>query len=181
MIKDERMVLPGVVRVEWQDTIEYTDGRSTKVSPWRTNQLQNTFSTLVAALLKGDAAHSGLTYFAVGEGLGSWDTIPPTQPKSDTTLTTEIFRKALVPATDIVYLDPSNDMVVAGPTRKIQITVIFTTAEGNGDLREWGMFGGDATATLDSGLMADWVVHGLITKDSSMTITRVVKLEIGLP
>ena len=171
-----------IARVLWRDWIIYEDDRPDELGEWDHNQLQNTVSTLLASLLKQDGTYgTGIQYLAVGEGLSAWDATPPTLSASDTTLETETFRKAVVPATEMVYIDALGGSVVGGPTRFIRITVTLTTAEANGDLREWGLFGGNATGAANSGLMIDWVSHGLIVKDSSMTIVRTIEFEFGLP
>ncbi len=164
----------------WRDTIRRSDG-SEEVSPWNTNQFQNSVSTLIMALLAQEGGYTGISHFAVGSGDVAWDATPPTLDPADTTLEAEVFRKALVPATDFLYLDPDTDLVVAGPTRKLQITVTLDPSEANTDLREWALFGGTASAAADSGEMVDWKNHALIVKDLTMTITRTIILEIGLP
>jgi hypothetical protein len=165
----------------WFDTFRYTDGR---VLPgpsgsfeWKDNQIQNTFSKLLACWARAESGYDRINYFAVGSGLVSWDTTPPTQSYNQTTLTTEYFRKA-VPQADIIFIDPVTNLPTGGtPSRKLEITCTLSTSEGNGTLREFGLFGGTATGTLDSGEMVNWIVHYRIDKDSSLEIQRKVRLE----
>lgn len=114
---------------------------------------------------------------AVGSGITAWDTTPPTKAYSQAALTTEYFRKA-VAQTDIVYIDPSTDLSTGGVvSSKLEITVTLGTSEANGILREFGMFGGDATSTTDSGQMVNWISHSRIDKDSSLEIERKIRFE----
>ena len=165
----------------WFDTYKYADGRTEPGEQgefeWGWNQIQNSFATLLAAWCRGEATYDRITYFAVGSGLVAWDTTPPTKPYSDTTLTTEYFRKA-VAQTDIVYLDPATDIPTGGtPDSKIEITVTLLTSEANGTLREFGLFGGTASGTTDSGQMVNWITHSKIDKDSSLEIERKIRIE----
>lgn len=165
----------------WFDTHKYEDGR---VEPgqhgefeWGWNQIQNSFATLLAAWCRGEAGYDRITFVGIGSGNVSWDTTPPTQSYSDTTLTTEYFRKAVTQA-NIVYIDPVTNLPTGGtPSSKIEITVTLLTSEANGAMREFGLFGGTATSTLDSGQMVNWIVHSRIDKDSSLEIERKIRLE----
>jgi len=166
---------------EWFDKIRYLDG-SVEYGEhgefeWGDNQIQNTFATLIACWARAESGYDRINYFAVGSGLVSWDTTPPTQPYTDTTLTMEYFRKAIAQSS-IIFIDPSTNIPTGGvPSSKIEIDVTLLTTEANGTMREFGLFGGTATATLDSGEMVDWIVHSRIDKDSSMEIDRKVRIE----
>jgi hypothetical protein len=92
-------------------------------------------------------------------------------------LTTEYFRKA-VPQVDLVYIDPVTNVPTGGtPSSKLEITVTILTTEAAGTMREFGLFGGTATSTLDSGEIVNWIVHSKIEKDSSFEIERKIRLE----
>jgi len=165
---------------EWQDTIRYKDGSvKIKKGPLKPNQIQNSFSDLLTAWCKGEAGYGRIAYIGIGEGLSSWDSATPPQPYSQTTLETEYFRKAIGLA-DIVWIDPSTNLPTGGtPSSKIEIAVLIGTSEGNGTMREFGLFGGQATATLDSGEMVNWVVHDRIDKDTSLEIERIIRIEFA--
>lgn len=165
---------------EWQDTIRYVDG-TTKVvkGPIKPNQIQNPFSDMLTALCKGEAGFSRIGYLAVGEGLVSWDSSTPPQPYAQTTLEDEYFRKA-IPAGDIIFIDPLTNLPTGGtPSSKIEISSLITTTEAVGTMREFGLFGGEATATFDSGQMVNWIIHDRIDKDTSFEIERIVRLEFA--
>ena len=165
----------------WFDTFRYADG-TVEAGPhgefdWGWNQIQNSFASLLSAWCRGETGYDRINYMGIGSGLVAWDTTPPTQSYSQTTLTTEYFRKA-VQQTDIVYIDPITNLPTGGtPSPKIEISVTLLSAEANGTLREFGLFGGTATSTLDSGEMVNWIVHPRIDKDSSLEIDRRVRLE----
>lgn len=167
-----------IFKGQWQDTYHYVDG-TTEVKPWTDNQIQDTYATFVTMLIKETVigqpnVYGGVQYLALGTGLVGWDTVAPTQARTDTTLTTETHRISIV-GSSITYVDPTTFVVSATPTRAQQFSVIIPNAIV-GDLREFALFGGDATATLDSGRMMSWVVHGKIEKTTLFSITRTYRL-----
>ena len=184
-IHRERFRIP--IQGMWRDTYEWADGRRL-IGPWKRNQIQNAAPILVGGLLRraGELAFpgfTGITYIGYGSGNVSWDITPPVQDAADTTLTLEYFRK-IVPNTDLFFLDPlaaPGSAPVAGPTRRVGFVGTLLPAEGNGSLREFGLFGGLASGTLDSGTILNWIVHPLITKDATLTITRNVEITVLEP
>ncbi len=76
---------------------------------------------------------------------------------TDTVLGTELTRKL-----------KSSSSYVAG-TRKSKFRVAFTTAESNGTLREFGLFGENASGAPDSGTLFEHAAISLI-KDASKTL-----------
>jgi hypothetical protein len=172
--------VPFNIRGEWHDTYTYLDGRIEESSgefEWKPNQIQNEFAKLLASWARAESGYDRISYLAVGHGNVSWDTTPPTQSYNQTTLTDEFFRKA-IPQVDIVFIDPITNLPTGGtPSSKIEITVNLLTSEANGTLREFGLFGGTATGTLDSGQIVNWIVHGRIDKDTSLSIQRRIRIE----
>ena len=165
----------------WFDTIKYIDGSEEPGEhgefDWGFNQIQNTFANLIAGWCRSETGFLRIGFMGIGSGLVGWDTTPPTQAYSDTTLTTEYFRKA-ISQPEIYFIDPSTNLPTGGtPSPKIEIDVTLGLAEANGTLREFGLFGGTATVTLDSGEIVNWIVHTRIDKDSSMEIDRKVRIE----
>lgn len=156
------------------DTFIYPDGTREQIHHGF-NLVVNSCSILIASLMKRQAGFSGIGFWAVGSGLAGWsNNTPPSPVAGDTRLVTEIFRKA-VGTSDIAYLDVSNNET-ASPTSRIQIKVTFMENEANGDLREFGLFGGTATATVNSGQMINYKTHGLIFKTSGMKLERILRL-----
>ena len=163
------------MRGEWRDRI-FRAGELVEDSGWRPNQIQNSDALLLAHLMKNTVGQAGILYFAYGTGLVSWDASPPTLDPGDTTLVTEVLRQA-VPIANITFRDPSTYVDIdPTPSNVIEVEMVLTSGEANGSsLREFGIFGGDASGAGDSGYMVNWVRHGRIDKDSTMTIQRSVR------
>lgn len=159
-----------------QDTIIYPDG--TKEVLEGSNLVVNTFPVLLQLLLKRQSGYNGITYWAVGSGNDSWDSSTPSPALSDTRLTNEIGRVS-IDAANISFLDP-NLNVTTTPTNIILITRTFSTSECNGKWREFGLFGGNATSTLNSGIMVNHRMHGVITKTSEIAVERKLRFTINL-
>jgi len=162
-------------RKHWKvtDVITYPDGKK-EVREYF-NTVVDDCSRLIASLMKGQEGHKGIAYWAVGSGAETWDNAnPPAPAVGDTKLFNETFRKAIQPS-DIVFLD-ANDNVTELITNKLQIKVLFTEEEANGELREFGLFGGNATSNKDSGIMINRKTHGLIYKTSGMQLERTIRI-----
>lgn len=127
------------------------------------------FGYLVASLLKGDATFGfPLQYWGIGPGEGSfWDALSVTarQAKSIFALTQlydETFRKPVT----IIFIDNNSDPVAPGPTNRIEAQATFGV-DVIGEFREFGLFGGDASTTLDTGLMIDHKSHTVINMNNT--------------
>jgi len=164
----------------WKDRCckngRWYDGEHGKFE-WDFNQIQNTFATLLTCWLREEAGYNRIGYMGIGSGLIGWDTSPPAQPYSQTALTTEYARMTIAQV-DLVFIDPATDLPTGGtPSSKIEITVNMGAGDANGTMREFGLFGGTATAALDSGEMVNWVVHNKIIKSPAISIQRKVRIE----
>ena len=142
------------------------------------NLVVNTALNLIMALLKRQSGYSGIQYWAVGSGASSWDSGLPSPTAGDTRLTAEIGRVAISPS-EIVFLN-GNLQVSSTPTNIIQITHTFGVNDCNGKWREFGIFGGNATASANSGIMINKRNHEVITKTSEMTVERVMRFTLSL-
>ena len=139
------------------------------------NTVVNTCSNLIACLMKGQSGYSGIQYWAVGSGNPNMSNTNPDTPNvADTKLQAETFRKAIKPS-DITFLDSGNSPTET-ITNKIQISITFLESEANGELREFGLFGGVATGTKDSGIMINRKIHPLIYKTSGMRLDRIIRI-----
>jgi len=128
---------------------------------------------LFAALMANDPTQGGILYHAQGRGDAGWGATPPAINTADTTLFDEAGRN--VPDS-IVYLDPL-DVVVAGPTNVIRVRTVYALADLAGEtLREQALFGGSATAALDSGIIINGIRHDGIFKSGAIQLARVIKL-----
>lgn len=112
---------------------------------------------MIAQRLAGGSNDCNITYGAVGT-----DSTTPTV--TDTTLGAEIERKAITSGS---YAD-----------NVVTIVTFFGASEANGTLREFGLFGEDATSTPDSGTM---FCRSLIseTKTTSETLTVESRITIS--
>lgn len=145
------------------------------------NLVVNSFLNLVMCLMKNQSNYSGIQYWAIGEGSASWDgkdKEPPTPSITDNRLTKEIGRVPITP-TEIVFLNSDYD-VVSVPTNIIQITHLFGTSDCNGEWREFGIFGGNATTSANSGIMVNKRHHKVINKTSDMTVERIMRFTLSL-
>lgn len=161
--------------LHWEiiDTIVYPDGEK-EVRTYH-NTVVNDCSKLIACLIKAHTGFTGVKYWAVGKGEPTWNNESlPSPTVNDTSLRNETFRKIIKPE-DIIFLDASNKPST-NPTNRLQIKVIFNENEANGDLREFGLFGGTASNNANSGIMINRKIHPLIYKTTGMKLERVIRL-----
>lgn len=142
------------------------------------NLVVNTFLNLVMCLLKQQSGYSGIQYWAVGSGASAWDSNMPTPELTATRLTAEIGRVP-ISASEVKFLNSAYEEV-STPSNIIQITHTFGANDCNGTWREFGIFGGNATASLNSGLMINKRHHAVLTKTSDMTIERIMRFTLSL-
>lgn len=157
------------------DTIYHKDGR-VEVIERDHNLVVSSVLPLILSLLKNDAV-SGIQYWAVGNGSSSWDMNMPEPTLEEVKLTNEIGRKA-VTADSIKFVD-NNFNESSTPTNIVEITVTFDSNECNGNWREFGLFGGNAEATANTGTMINKKHHALLPKTSDMVVERKLRLTIS--
>lgn len=143
------------------------------------NLVVDSCSVLLAGLMSMKNTN-GIQYWAIGSGSATWDEMwstpsTPTPVPTATKLTAEIYRKK-INASDIKYVDEAGEDS-SSPTNRIKITIIVSESEGNGDWREFGLFGGGATEAKDSGIMIDHKIHKILSKTSEISVTRSIVLE----
>lgn len=144
---------------------------------WKNNLITEPITRLLGGLMKNEGSFSGgVLFHAVGEGLVAWDTSLPDPTFTQTTLVNEHFRKA---PDSITYKD-SGGVPTGSITNRISIKTTFAFADGPGlngkFMRNQGLFGGDATSTLDSGFLIDAINHIKIFKDATIQIVRTIDL-----
>jgi len=165
----------------YQDCLKAADGSLLWQSDWRDNLVVESCNILLASLMKREAGISGILYWAVGSGEGTWDALMPSPEPTDTQLQNEVARKNIV-ADDIVFLDAAG-VPSETPTARLQVSATFGDEELGGEgtvsLREFGLFGGDATGEADSGLMIDYVIHPSVTLEPGMSLTRNLHFTFG--
>lgn len=145
-------------------------------SGWLSNTIANSAWPLIAGLLKNDPRLAGILFCAVGAGNSAWDGTHTSPSSVADQLEDEIDRVA-VPIEDIVYLD-SDETPVEGPTTRIRVSVNFQWTDQDQTLREFGLFGGDASQTKDSGYLINHVIHPRIDLVASETLTRQIWLTL---
>lgn len=156
------------VKGEYTDTIRYADGTVEVIKDQ--NLIVDGLYKIITSLLSAKGGYSGLQYWAIGSGNPSWDVSLPQPAKSDTRLTLEIGRKQIQPS-DFAWVNDEG-VVQSQPTNRLRVRVTFSTTECVGDWREFGIFGGNATSTSNSGILMNHKNHALVTKTSEMEIER---------
>jgi hypothetical protein len=126
-------------------------------------------------LLKNDPALAGILYWAVGAGDPGWDTSTATPSPGADRLHLESARIA-VDSENIAYLNPDGS-VSATPTSCIEIGAVFGWPEDR-QLREFGLFGGDASEAANSGTLINYVIHPRIDLNGGANLTRRIRLSI---
>jgi hypothetical protein len=162
----------------YHDILTDSHGRVRWDGGWHSNRVVHSCGLLLAALMKGQPEMQGILYWAVGEGEKDWDALCPSPQPDDTHLVTEVARQALAPE-QIVYLD-DDGAPSRSPTTCLEVTAEFAgndlVSSGFQSLREFGLFGGDATEGPDSGFMIDYVIHPRIDLPSGDTLSRNLRL-----
>jgi hypothetical protein len=138
------------------------------------NIIVDNATIILARLLKNDTVN-GLTHLAIGIGDLGWDPQnPPAASHNQTQLNSELYRKAF---TSTRYISGGGGTSPT-PTNVIELETVYDYGEANGALMEMGMFGIDATNTLQSGMMFNARNFAVINKDTSSTLTFVWRISI---
>jgi len=157
-----------LIKGEYTDTIRYANGDVEVIKGQ--NLIVDGLLNLVTALLGVKSGYTGLKYWAVGQGNVSWDSSTPEPTTSDTQLTDEIGRKQ-ISASDMKWVQLGGEDS-ATPTNRLKVRVTFGANECVGTWREFGLFGGNATDSRNSGIMINHKNHSVITKTNEMEIER---------
>lgn len=129
------------------------------------------FARLLAALFQSLNGYAGVQYWAVGSGDPNDNPLTPTAANPlATKLVNEIAR---VPVTTS-FVDELGEPT-ASITNRVRVQATFDPGVGSGNNVEFGLFGGDAAATSDSGFLIDLVVHPVKVKlaDETRRLTLV--------
>ena len=169
----------------YRDVLTDSDSNSRirRNSGWHPNLIVNTCNVLLAALLKRHEGMQGILYLAIGEGENNWDSSSPAPLPTTTRLAKEVARNKLV-EDQILYLNAAGQSET--PTNQLEITTLFKGEDFASDqpLREFGLFGGDATDDQDTGYLIDYVIHPRVDLTPTITLTRKVRLSFtggGVP
>jgi hypothetical protein len=121
----------------------------------------------------GTSWGNGIGYLEVGTGVGTGNTqAPQSESVSQTRLRASLARKAI---TSWTYLD-SNNNPTASETNVLQLTTTFNENEAVGAIVEMGLFGGDASTSLNTGFMFNYKTFPVWNKQNDMKLTIVWKL-----
>ncbi|HEY3079228.1 MAG TPA: PASTA domain-containing protein [Chloroflexota bacterium] len=161
--------MKSLLRGRYRDRVLEPDGRVVE-GDWRPNLIVVRALDLLAGLLTGQAGLRGILYWAVGTGDPTWGDAPPAPQDGATRLVDELYRRPLDPARQIEY-DPL--------TRTLRLRVAFGPAEAVGVLREFGLFGGDASGARDSGFLINYRTHAPIDKTRPRVLERTLELTLG--
>lgn len=146
---------------------------------WRPNRIMNGCGVLLASLIRGGGNLTGIIFVAVGEGMKSWDGEATTPNPAATRLARELMRRPL-PADSIVFLDEA-DRPASSPTARLAIEIRLAREDFAGTtpqaLREFGLFGGNATAAANSGILINHVIHPRIDLAAGLTLHRTLRLD----
>lgn len=156
------------------DHFIYPDGTKELANPISHNIVVENLSVVIAALMKKEQGYQGILYWAIGSGLSSWpDDNPPAAKDIDTKLQTEFFRKAINIA-NMRFID-ANNVVSLSPTNRVEASIILNENEANGKMVEFGIFAGNATTALNSGLMINHKTHPAIYKTSLVKLEKTIR------
>jgi len=129
-------------------------------------------------LMKRHEGMEGILYLAVGEGEGGWDAGRPIPVLTNAQLTNEVYRIPLL-SNQVVYLN-NDGQPVDTPTTLLEVAGEIKGEEvvtnGSQPLREFGLFGGDATGEPNSGYMIDHVTHERYDLTPELTLNRKIRL-----
>lgn len=170
-----------MIKGYYHDLLLDADQRVRLDRGWRPNLIVEGCNRLLAALMKGQLGFGGILYLAVGKGLKEWDAAHPQTQPTTTGLLAEILRRPLA-TEEIIFLDDTGQPAAA-PTSRLQISIELTRADfpANGfqPVREFGLFGGNATAAPDSGFMINHVIHPRIDIVDGLTLCRTLRLDFS--
>jgi len=154
------------IQGKYQDAIRDFNALELLRSSPRSNVVVFRAIDLIAGLLRNEPGLGGISYWAVGSGQREQ---PEAAMRRARRLVNEIYRKPLDPEEDIEF-DPK--------TRTLTIQTTFEAGEAVGDLREFGLFGGDASARPDSGYLINYATHDVIQKSEEVVLGRKLVLTL---
>jgi hypothetical protein len=188
-----------IIKGQYRDVI-IRRGKVLQDRGWKSNTIVPDYGRFLAALMKKDFHRPpvGIEYIAVGSGSRDdvefrdkvtgyfhWLNDDPAHIGPLTTGNNWVWAKKIEPG-EIEYLDDSENMVT-DVTNRIRLEVKFLQNEPNDstlNFQEFAILGIDknqegkfVTARM---FLVNYVAHGPITKDSSMELSRTIKLEFPI-
>jgi len=135
----------------------------------RADDVQVGLLDLVTGLLRNRPDLRGIRYLALGTGDSAWDAAPPQGDPAAAAMKNEVARIPLVLHENLEY-DPD--------TREVVVRTDVPFDRANVILREFGLFGGEATDARDSGTLLHWQVHPKIDKTRPIHLKRGFRLQL---
>ena len=133
--------------------------------------LTSAFYQSLASMLAGDATLPGTLFIAVGAVDGDAD-----EPdRSATHLAAELARR---PAETVEFVDNAGS-VSRDPTTRVRFTSRFSPGSDLGEVRECGLFGGDASERPDSGTLFSCFRHEPITVTAGSALDRSIVVDLA--
>ena len=141
------------------------------------NVVVKSASVLIARLLKDNKEPtSGISFFAVGTGGVGWDLQDPPAPTiNQVKLESELARKAIGSA-NTSFVDPATGEYTTTPTNVVDFSASFSNSEAVGPLTEMALFGGDATASLNTGTMLNYRTFPVLNKTTAMHFSVIFRI-----
>jgi hypothetical protein len=158
---------------EFQDTIRDGGAGSRSTRVWRCNRIVSTAWPLIAARLRDASAVRGIVCCAFGSGDERWDRAAPTVTPDTRQLAREVARVAI--ASDQVRYVDAVGQPSADPTHRLELAVTLI-ASAPLVVREFGLFGGEATALPDSGRLINYAIHPRVDLTRGARLTRRIRL-----
>ncbi|MDH3974175.1 MAG: hypothetical protein OEV42_07835 [Deltaproteobacteria bacterium] len=167
-----------LIKGYYRDVVADGQGQALLNSRWRSNLVVDSCSLLLSMLVKGESVARGGLFLAFGRGEEGWDSKRPVPLLTDVALVREVFRKAITEE-GIVYLD-GRGRPAKKPTGTLEATVEIAhedlSSSGPLTIREFGLFGGNATERANSGIMINHVTHPRIDLSPGMKLVRRLRL-----
>lgn len=138
--------------------------------------LTHRFYSYLAGCLKNEPWGGGSLALAIGRGQAAWDREPPAYDRAVGQLVDEVIRKPVRPD-DITYLDARGRPSLL-PSPRLQIHVGFMAGEGEGALRECGLFF-NAPGGAEAGILLSYFMHLRIEKGPGMALQRQIQLDLS--
>jgi hypothetical protein len=170
-----------MIRGIYRDQVRDSHGQLTSDSGWLSNTIVDTAWPLFASLLKNQPRLSGIRFWAVGAGDSEWDyNRVATDPKASRLY--KETQRLRISREQIIYLG-EDGAEAPNPTSRIEIRADFGWPGQDQILREFGLFGGNASKVENSGYLINYVIHPRIDLKAGATLTRHLRLsfrpEIG--
>lgn len=173
------------IQGQYKDTLRWVGhGGSERVEcrGWKPNQIQDGALKIINERLLGmsDDEVAGylnllpLRYMALGTGT------PSSKPYDQDQLDTEIDRMP-ISASEVSFLDANGlELNPQAPSARFKFDIEINAGQGNGDLTEFGLFGGNASFNQDTGTMFNWITHPVINKDPTLIVNRVIDISLDI-